>query len=111
MRFWPASAKLAILRRAVIPGDPGGVARGDFAPIFSTWCTWRNLSAQQIVEAGLAEDAAEVVARVNDNSRNRAISIADRAILRGQQYAIVRVGLPDRAGGFIEIMLSRKTGG
>lgn len=111
MRFGPNSAKLGILRRAVLPGDPGGVARGDYAFFFSTWCSWRNISGQQLVEAGLVEDAANVVARVNDNASNRTITDADRAQLRGQTYAIVRVGLPDRVGGFIEMTLTRKIGG
>lgn len=111
MRFGPNSAKLQILRRAVAEGNPGGAPRGDFAPVFTTWCGWRTLSAQQIVEAGFVEDATMLVVRVNDSARNRDITDADRVLLRGQQYALSKVAPPDRVGGFIELTLTRKIGG
>jgi hypothetical protein len=111
VRFGPNTAPLAILRRPVVVGDPNGDPRGDFATVFSTWCSWRVSTSQRQDEGGLAEDVTAIVVRVNDGVRNRTISLADRAVLNGANYAVASTSPPDRVGGFIEISLKRQLGG
>ena len=111
MRFGPNSAKVTVLRRPVVPGNPHGVSRASFEPAFETWASWRSLSGREIVEAGMAEDAIDLAVRVHDTPRNRTITGADRIKLRGQEFNIVTVALPDRIGGFIEFSARRNMGG
>ena len=109
MRFGSNSAKLTIRRRAD-QSDVPGVPLGNFANAFQTWCSWRQQTGSQIVVAGQAEDATSIVVRVNDGAQNRTITSQDRIMLNGVDYAILTVGLPERIGAYIEIVLRREDG-
>lgn len=111
MRFGPNSAKATILRRPVVAGAARGVARGDYAAVFTTWMSWRYQSGREIVEAGLAQDAIDLVLRLQASLRNRTITAADRLTLDGADYDIVTVAPRDRVGGFIELTVRRHKGG
>lgn len=112
MRFGPNSCQIGILRRAVVTGNPGGRARADsYAAEFTTWASWRQMQGREIAAAGLVQDEIPLSVRVNDTPRNRTITSADRVNLRGVEYAITSVGLPDRAGGYIDLSIVRKKAG
>lgn len=105
------SERVAIRRRAAQASNPGGVARGPFATAFLTHAVWRYVVSRAGVEAQLVEDQADVELRINDNSRNRTITIADRVQFMGADCAIVGVSPPDRARGEILLRITHKQGG
>ncbi len=112
MRFGPNTAKIAIERRAVVAGNPGGRARANtYVRQFETWATWRQMQGREIVAAGLVQDEIPLMVRINDTPRNRTITSADRVNLKGVDYAISSVGLPDRVGGYIDLSIVRKKAG
>lgn len=110
MRFGPNSCQITIRRRPQQTGVPG-VPLGDFVDAFQTWCSWRQMTGAKIDVAMQAEDAVPIVARVNDAPRNRTITTQDRVVLRGGEFAIMSVGLPDRQAGAIDLQLKRVDGG
>ena len=111
MRFTGNSVRVMVRRRPVINSNPAGNGRGEFIDNFETWAGWRAAGARDLVEAGVVQDAIDIVIRIHDTDRNRTITIADRIVLKNQEYAIASVGQPDRTGGFIEIMLQRHVAG
>lgn len=110
MRFGP-NRKRILLRRRAATDHAGGVERGDYADAFHTWASWRAQTGQPLTEAGFVQDDIGLVLRVNRTANNRTISIADRIVFNGEDYAIASVSPPDRLGGFIEISLKRHIGG
>lgn len=103
--------KITIRRRAVLVGDPGGMARGDFADAFSTRAWLKQENGVKAFESGLAEDQARVLLRVYDCARNRSITAADRITINGEDWSIDTVAAPDPARKLIEIIAIRKIGG
>lgn len=102
---------VTILRRADIPDNPGGVARGDFSDAFATRASFKQASGAKALEAGLVEDQTRGVLRVYDCAQNRTINVADRIRLEDVEWSIETVALPDRVRRHIEITVSRKFGG
>lgn len=102
---------IAILRRAVVPGDPGGVPRGDFSDAFATRASFKQASGAKAIESGLVEDQARALLRVYDCAQNRTITVADRILLEGSEWSIETVSRPDRIRRHIEITVVRKIGG
>lgn len=107
--------RLTILRRAVVAGNPGGVARGDFEEVYGARCSLKQASATQQVAGGLAEDPIRISVRIRDCAEARAITAADRARLhRGdaaRDYAIDSVQEPDAINRTIDLVLVRKAAG
>lgn len=110
MRCGPNTCQAQILRRPA-QTNVGGVALGAFEPVWKTWASWRYATGRENAAAGLAENPIDLVVRVNDSSRNREITSADRVGMIGGEFAIVNVAPRDRQGGFIELQLRREIGG
>jgi head-tail adaptor len=102
---------ITIRRRAILPGDPGGVARGDFSNAFTTRASFKQENGFKAVESGFAEDQTRGVLRIYDCAQNRTITLADRIRIEGVEWAIENVSLPDRFRRHIEITAARKIGG
>ncbi|ATQ67736.1 MULTISPECIES: head-tail adaptor protein [Methylosinus] len=102
---------VTIRRREVIPGDPGGVPRGDYADAFTTRAAFAQLSAMKAAEAGLVEDQAHGQLTVYDCAQNRTITAADRISFAGADWSIESVQLPDKLRRWIKIDVARKIGG
>jgi head-tail adaptor len=102
---------VTILRRADVPGNPGGVARGDFADAFTTRASFKQASGVKALEAGLVEDQSRGLLRVYDCAQNRTITVADRIGLESAEWSIETVSLPDKVRRHIEITVARKIGG
>jgi len=107
MYFSPQTFRMSVLRRAIDTDND----RGAFAEVFSRLANIRQNGGQQMVDAGLAQSASQLIVRVRDDSDTRTITIADRASLRAVEYAIIAVNPPDRRGGYIEITLQQQIAG
>lgn len=107
--------RLTLLRRAVVAGNPGGVARGEFVAVYEARCVLRQASATQQVAAGVAEDPTRLSIRIRDCAAARQITAADRARLHlgaaTRDYAIDSVQMPDAINRTIDLVLVRKAAG
>lgn len=103
--------RVTIRRRAVEAGNPGGVARGEFSDAFTLWGRMIQAQGHRIVEGAIAEDATPVTIRFRDCAQARSITVADRAVILGRECAIISAGLPDRRGGFVDILVSTQRAG
>lgn len=111
MRFGANSEKITVLREGIIAPDASGNTRSTHVAAWATWANWRLAGSRPVVDGNLAQDASDLVIRVNDSPRNRTLSIADRIRMRSGTYAIVSSSPPDRSGGFVEITIRRQIGG
>ncbi|MBY6242836.1 head-tail adaptor protein [Methylosinus sp. Sm6] len=102
---------ITIRRRELLPDDPDGAPRGDFADAFTTRAAFVQLSALKAAEAGLVEDQAHGVLTVYDCAQNRSITVADRVRIEGVDWSIESVSIPDRMWRSIKIGVARKMGG
>lgn len=109
--------KVTVRRRAVIAGNPGGDARGDFADVFVTRAALKQKNGFSRVEAGLLENMNVAVLRLySASAQNRTITIADRLRIEGPnlpagEWAVDNVSLPDAARRHIEITVIQRIGG
>lgn len=103
-------------RRATIANTAGN-RRGDYAttPFYEAPAQLRQLTGTKIVEGGLIEDALPAVLRIRDCIAARLVTNADRVSLEAAaaagEFEIVSVGLAERRGGFIELVIRRRMGG
>lgn len=102
---------ITVRRREVVPGDPGGVSRGDFVDAFTTRASFSQFSSIKAAEAGLAEDQAHGLLTVYICAQNRSITVADRIRIEGAEWSVESVSTPDRNRGSIKIGVARKMGG
>jgi head-tail adaptor len=110
------SYKVTVRRRAVIAGNPGGDARGDFADAFVTRAALKQRNGFSRAEAGLLENMNVAVLRVYSSAQNRTITIADRLRIEGPnlpagEWAVDNVNLPDATRRHIEITVIQRIGG
>ncbi|WP_281931486.1 hypothetical protein [Methylocystis iwaonis] len=108
--------KVTVRRRAVIAGNPGGDARGDFADAFVARAALKQKNGFSRVEAGLLENMNVAVLRVYSSAQSRTITIADRLRIEGPNlpagdWAVDNVSLPDAARRHIEITVIQRIGG
>lgn len=107
MRYGTNPVLITILRRSV---DASSV-RGDYAPVGQPLMGSQiQRKGRSIAEAGLPEDAVDLVIRVPHTAVTAAITIEDRLAIRGSEYTIGSVGLPERHGGFVNIACMRSLG-
>lgn len=111
MIFGPEVFRATFRRRQDVADPTGGTTHGDYADAFSRWANVRQVTGRDIVEGGRSEDSIDCIIRVRDDATTRTISHSDRAVLRGDDFEIVTVGQPNRAGGYIELTLRRQLGG
>ena len=100
--------KRVMFRRRAEATDTRGNQRGPFADLFKRWAGFRMVSAQERVEAGLAEDVEMGILTIRDGPVSRTITIADAVLIDSRIYQITAVGLPDRRRGTIAINVERK---
>ncbi len=105
--------RVAFYRRKVLDTPFAGNARGGYEemPFLTVWANWRQTPARERVSAGLAEDPVGGTLRIRDSRDARAITAADRVLMRDVSYAIVSVGDPEPRLGYIDIILSREVAG
>jgi head-tail adaptor len=108
--------KVTVLRRAVVPGNPGGDPRGEFAVAFATRATLKQSNGFRRADAGLLEDQSAIVLRVYSSAAARTVTIADRLRLEGPgltpaEWSVEAVSVPDAARRHIEITALRRIGG
>lgn len=108
--------RVTVLRRAVVAGNPGGDARGDFAEAFTTRAALRQQNGFTKAEGGFLQDMNAAVLRVYDCARNRTITIGDRLRIEGPnvppaEWAVDSVNLPDFNRRHIEISAVQRIGG
>ncbi|MGU3544820.1 hypothetical protein [Methylobacterium sp. A52T] len=60
---------------------------------------------------GGAVNVASGTLAVRDSARARDLVTADRVMLRGQQFDVTGVGLPDRRSGLLLLQLAMSLGG
>ena len=104
----PNSARATFLQRPAVAGNPGGVSRGAFHPVFTTWAAWRYVTGNPIIQGQDVQDEQQLEIRLNDNPRNRQITIAWRMQMAGAEYAIASVSPPDRAKGEITLRATHR---
>ncbi len=99
MRFGPNPVLVDIRRRAT----DADFVRGAYASVATLMGSLRQVTGQQKAEAGMVENAIDLFVRFSVTAVTRQISIEDRLIIDGLNYAVKSVALPERRGGFIEI--------
>jgi head-tail adaptor len=109
--FGTETIPIVFRRRAEIADPTGGTTRGDYIDVFARQGNVRDVTGREIVEGGRSEDSIDCIVRVRDDATTRTITLADRAVLRGQNFDIITVGLPNRQAGSIEMTLRRQLGG
>lgn len=72
--------------------------RGQLVDLFTVAAEFRPLSGRAMAEAGSLTDALEGTLIVRDTPRTRKLTIAERVVLNGRDYAIASVQPPDRSG-------------
>jgi hypothetical protein len=111
---------LAVFRRGVIAGNPGGVARGDYAFVFKTRASLKQTPGTKLVEGGIAEDGKRASLRIYKSAQNLTITVADRVMLNpgtsmaysgAQSWSIESVGEADVFHRFIDLVIMKKMGG
>ena len=103
-------------RRLVIAAAAGN-RRGDYAlsPFYECPANLRHQTGTKLVEGGLIEDAIPAVLKIRDCAAARAVTNVDRVSLEASstagEFEIVSVGLPERRGAFLELVIRRRMGG
>lgn len=105
--------RAAFHRRAVLAVPVAGNHRGGYelAPYLTVWADFRQTPGREVVSSGLAEDQIGGTLRIRDSAAARQVTAADRVVMAGVDFAIVSVGLPETASGFIDIVLRREVAG
>lgn len=103
--------RVTIRRRATQATNPGGVPRGGYADAFTLWGRMIQSQGHRLVEGAIAEDATPLAIRFRDCEQARSITVADRAVILGRECAIISAGMPDRRGGFVDILISTQRAG
>lgn len=113
--------RLTVMRRAIIPGNPGGDPRGDYAPAFTARAALKQKNAFNQAEAGFVENMNVIVLRVYANTDTNTITIADRLKIEGPNappspspsvdWAVDSVNIPDAGRRHIEITAISRIGG
>jgi head-tail adaptor len=111
MWFGSETYQITFRRRATVADPTGGTTLGDYADAFSRSGAVREVTGREIAEGGRSEDSIDCIVRVRDDATTRTITLSDRAKLRGQDFDIVTVGLPNRSTGAIEMTFRRQLGG
>ena len=62
-------------------------------------------------QGGAAQNVESGALTVRDSAQARTITNADRVLLRGRNFAVEGVGLPDRRTGLITLVVSSNLGG
>ncbi len=104
--------RVTIQRRAA-KENLDGRTRGEFAPVAGLTnisCAYREISLREIALGNGVQPGIEAEMRLRDCAAARTVTIADRAVIAGQGFDIVGVGLPDARTGQIIIMLRRVKG-
>ncbi|WP_424360247.1 hypothetical protein [Methylocystis parvus] len=113
--------RIAVMRRAVVGGNPGGASRGDYAEAFTARAALKQKNGFNQAEGGFLENMNVVTLRVYANAQTRTISIGDRLKITGPNiapsassdgdWAIDNVNLPDAARRHIELTAVMRIGG
>ncbi|KQP34299.1 head-tail adaptor protein [Methylobacterium sp. Leaf102] len=97
------------LRRRPEVGSPR--ERGAYADAFPVWANFRTAGVRELVEGGQATNVESGALTLRDSAQARTITGADRVVIRGRDFAIEGVGLPDRRTGLIVLSVATKLGG
>lgn len=105
--------RAAFHRRAVLAAPVAGNQRGGFEamPFMTVWANFRQTPGREQISAGLAEDRIGGTLRIRDSRAAREITAADRLVMSGASFAILSVGLPEVALGYIELVIQREVAG
>ncbi len=98
--------RVAFLQR---PGE--GRQRGDYAEAFTLWANYRPETSREAVEGGRAQDVESGTLVVRDTAQSRTLTNADRCVIRGRDFAIEGVGLPDRRSRLLRLRVSSHLSG
>lgn len=104
--------RATILRRAILAdadGDPVGA--GDYAPVMTVWANYRPQGAREAAQGGRAQNVETGTLTIRDSTQARTVTNADRVTLRGRDFNITGLGLPDRRSGTIQLTLATDLGG
>lgn len=103
--------KRVTIRRRAAEDNAGGVPRGEYADAFTLWGRMIQAQGHRLVEGALAEDATPITIRFRDCEQARSITVADRVVILGKDCSIISAGMPDRRGGFVDILVSTQRAG
>lgn len=111
MRFTSETFRITFRRRADIIDITGGTTKGDYGDIFTRYGSVRQTTGREIAEGGKSEDSIDCIIRVRDDAMTRTVTASDRVNIRGNDFDLITVGLPDRRDGSIEMTARRQIGG
>lgn len=84
--------RVTVLRRSVVAGNPGGLARGSLSAAFTTRAAFKQANGFAAAQSGLVEDQARGVLRVYSHEKARSITIADRLLIDGPGASVIVYG-------------------
>jgi SPP1 family predicted phage head-tail adaptor len=102
--------RVTFLRRPTIESRAGNDRGNEYADVFSCWAKWREMSARERSDFGLAEDVTMGELTVRETANVATVTNADRVQFKGgSQFQVVAVSEKDRSGER-KIRLERKMG-
>lgn len=88
--------RVTFRRRPKVTGKPD--ERKSYVDLFTVAAEFRSLSGRAMAEAGSLTDAIEGTLVVRDTVRTRGLTVADRAVIDGRDFALASVPPTDRSG-------------
>ncbi|MGY2052955.1 phage head completion protein [Methylobacterium sp. JK268] len=89
----------------------GTTSRGPYEDAFKTWGSFRALSVREAIEAGRVQNIENGTLMVRNGPETRTITVADRVMIQGRDFAIEGVGVPDIRTGLIMLAVASGLGG
>ncbi len=99
--------KRVTFRRRALVTRGGRQVPGDYADLFRAWGAWRPLTGRRLVEAGAVTDGIDGTLIVRETARTRGLTVADRVIIAGYDFAIESVPIAHRSG-WLSLSVSRR---
>lgn len=98
--------KITFQRRAAV-ADGYGNERGDYTDLFATFASVREMLGNEVVAAGRLGELMTATVLVRASSRVSGLTAEDRAVMRGDAWAVRSIARVERLPRMVEILLEK----
>lgn len=99
--------KVQFQRLAAAPDDLGNVTDGTWSPFLTVWGEYRPERSTERLEAARTEASVAGVLIVRSSSDTRAVTEADRVVIRGVAHNIRGIVNPDQMDRYLHMRVER----
>ena len=90
--------RVTFRRRETLAVPVAGNDRGDFVDWFTCWAWYSPINLSQDVEGGQQVGVATGLLTVRDGGNVKDVTTAERVMIAGTEFSILRQDVPDRSG-------------